>query len=97
MSAEALATGRITQVIGPAVDVEFPAGKLPAIMTALTLTNKNIDDREDNLVLEVAAHIGENTVRTVAMDETEGLVRRSKIEPLQGLQSKSVGVFALRN
>ncbi len=91
MSAEALATGRITQVIGPAVDVEFPAGKLPAIMTALTLTNKNIDEREDNLVLEVAAHIGENTVRTVAMDATEGLVRGTEVKNTGGPIAMPVG------
>jgi F-type H+-transporting ATPase subunit beta len=75
MVAEALANGQVTQVIGPAVDVEFPAGKLPKILTALTISNPGIDDRPDNLTLEVAQHLGENTVRTVAMDSTEGLVR----------------------
>ena len=75
MSAELLANGQITQVIGPAIDVEFPAGQLPDLKTALTVTNPNIDDRMDNLVLEVALHLGENTVRTVAMDSSEGLVR----------------------
>ena len=75
MVAEALANGQVTQVIGPAVDVEFPPGRLPNILTALTLSNPSINDRPDNLVLEVAQHLGENTVRTVAMDSTEGLVR----------------------
>ena len=50
MSAEALATGRVTQVIGPAIDVEFPAGQLPDLLTALTISNPNIDDKEDNKV-----------------------------------------------
>ncbi len=67
--------GRITQVIGPVVDVEFEAGKLPEIYHALRVTNPSIDDREWNLVLEVAQHLGENTVRTIAMDATDGLVR----------------------
>jgi F-type H+-transporting ATPase subunit beta len=67
--------GRITQVIGPVVDVEFEAGKLPEIYHALKVTNPSVDDREWNLVLEVAQHLGENTVRTIAMDATEGLVR----------------------
>src|SRR5210317_2620134 len=67
--------GRITQVIGPVVDVEFEAGKLPEIYHALKVTNPAIDEREWNLVLEVAQHLGENTVRAIAMDATDGLVR----------------------
>jgi F-type H+-transporting ATPase subunit beta len=67
--------GRITQVMGPVVDVEFPPGALPEIYTALRTTNKGIDERENNLVLEVAQHLGENSVRTVAMDSTDGLRR----------------------
>lgn len=67
--------GRITQVIGAVVDVEFEAGKLPEIYHALRVSNPSIDDREWNLVLEVAQHLGENTVRTIAMDATDGLVR----------------------
>ncbi len=67
--------GRISQVIGPVVDVEFEAGKLPEIYHALKVTNPSIDDREWNLVLEVAQHLGENTVRAIAMDATDGLVR----------------------
>ncbi len=69
--AEALMDGRITQVIGPVVDVEFPSEALPKIFTALTLENK--------LVLEVAQHLGENAVRCIAMDSTEGLVRGTKV------------------
>jgi F-type H+-transporting ATPase subunit beta len=61
--------------MGPVVDVEFPPGGLPEIFTALRVTNAGIDDRADNLVLEVAQHLGENTVRTIAMDTTDGLRR----------------------
>jgi F-type H+/Na+-transporting ATPase subunit beta len=67
--------GKIIQVIGPVVDVEFPAGKLPTILNALTLTNPNISSEKDNLTLEVAQHLGESVVRAIAMDTTEGLVR----------------------
>lgn len=69
--------GKITQVIGPVVDVEFEAGELPALLTAVTVTNKSLSDKEDNLVLEVAQHLGESTVRCIAMDATEGLMRHS--------------------
>lgn len=67
--------GKITQVMGPVVDVEFEPGKLPAILTALLITNPAIDDTADNLVVEVAQHLGDNVVRTIAMDITDGLVR----------------------
>jgi len=71
--------GIIKQVMGPVVDVEFPSGELPAINTALRVTNKAIDDREGNLVLEVAQHLGDKTVRTIAMDSTDGLVRGQQV------------------
>jgi F-type H+-transporting ATPase subunit beta len=67
--------GRILQVTGPVVDVEFEEGKLPTIYTALTITNPAIDDKEENLVVEVAQHLGDNVVRAIAMDVTDGLVR----------------------
>ncbi len=67
--------GIIKQVMGPVVDVEFPSGDLPAIYNALTVTNKIISDQSDNLILEVAQHLGDNVVRTIAMDATEGLAR----------------------
>ncbi len=67
--------GKIVQVTGPVVDVEFPPGGLPEIFTSLRVTNVGIDEREGNLVLEVAQHLGENTVRTIAMDTTDGLMR----------------------
>ena len=61
--------GKVTQVMGAVVDVQFD-GALPAILNALTLTNDG-----KPLVLEVAQHLGENTIRAIAMDSTEGLVR----------------------
>jgi F-type H+-transporting ATPase subunit beta len=70
-----MSEGRIVQVIGPVVDVTFDTGDLPEIHTALRVTNPAIDDREGNLVLEVAQHVGEGTVRTISMDTTDGLVR----------------------
>ncbi len=69
------ALGSVSQILGPVVDVVFTDCELPKINTALVLTNPVIDDREDNLVLEVAQHIGDNTVRAVAMDTTDGLRR----------------------
>jgi F-type H+-transporting ATPase subunit beta len=71
--------GKISQVIGAVVDVQFEPGKLPAIYNALRVTNPAIDDRENNLVLEVAQHVGENTVRTISMDSTDGLVRGQQV------------------
>lgn len=73
------AAGRVSQVIGPVVDVQFPPGGLPEIYTALKVSNQAISEEPDNLVLEVAQHLGENMVRTVAMDATEGLVRGTPV------------------
>ncbi len=67
--------GRITQVVGPVLDVEFETGKLPQIFNALRISNPTIGAEEWNLVVEVAQHLGERTVRCIAMDATEGLVR----------------------
>jgi len=67
--------GAIIQVVGPVVDVEFTYGDLPFILTALKVTNPNISDEKDNLILEVALHLGNNSVRCIAMDSTEGLSR----------------------
>ncbi len=72
-------TGIVSQVMGPVVDVDFPNGELPAIYTALRMTNASIDKRENNLVLEVAQHLGDRSVRTIAMDSTDGLVRGQKV------------------
>jgi F-type H+-transporting ATPase subunit beta len=73
-----LKEGKIVQVIGPVIDIEFEEGDLPTIYNAVKLTNTRISDKEGNLVAEVAQHIGENTVRCVAMDTTDGLVRGMK-------------------
>ncbi len=67
--------GKITQVIGPVVDVEFEPGNLPAILNACFVTNPGINDEEDNLVVEVAQHLGDNVCKCIAMDQTDGLVR----------------------
>jgi len=66
--------GRVTQVIGPVVDIAFDAD-LPAIGTALLITNPSLGPEKDNLTCEVATHLGEKMVRTIAMDGTDGLVR----------------------
>jgi len=71
--------GKIKQVMGPVVDVEFDGGVLPPITTALRATNKSIDSKDNNLVLEVAQHLGDSVVRTIAMDSTDGLVRGEKV------------------
>lgn len=67
--------GKIAQVLGAVVDVEFEPGKLPPVLTALTVTNPTIGDDEDNLVIEVAQHLGDNVVRCIGMDVTDGLQR----------------------
>ena len=79
------ATGKITQVIGAVVDVQFD-DELPAILNALETENNG-----KKLVLEVAQHLGENTVRAIAMDATEGLVRGEKVTDLGGPISVPVG------
>ncbi len=71
-------TGRIVQVIGPVVDVEFSDGNLPSILNSILISNPTISDEEDNLVVEVAQHLGDNVVRCIAMDTTDGLVRGMK-------------------
>src|SRR5207302_10805918 len=73
MATSANQTGRITQVIGAVVDVQFE-GHLPAILNAIETTNNG-----SRLVLEVAQHLGESTVRTIAMDTAEGLVRGQEV------------------
>jgi F-type H+/Na+-transporting ATPase subunit beta len=68
--------GKVVQVMGPVVDVAFDEGSvLPEINTALTLSNPALGDAQDNLVVEVSLHVGDNVVRCVSMDSTDGLVR----------------------
>ena len=74
-----MSSGKITQVLGAVVDVEFSDSSLPSIYNALKITNPAISDQKWNLVVEVAQHLGENTVRCIAMDNTEGLVRGMEV------------------
>ncbi len=80
------ATGKITQIIGAVVDVQFEDGHLPEILNAL-----ETDNNGTRLVLEVAQHLGEATVRAVAMDATEGLVRGQAVSDTGGPISVPVG------
>ncbi len=70
--------GTIVQVIGPVVDIEFPSGKLPEILNAIKIPRVNIEGVEEELIVEVQQQLGEDRVRTVAMDSTDGLVRGMK-------------------
>lgn len=73
--------GSIVQITGPVIDVAFPEGAtLPDINTALLLTNPELSSEQDNLVVEVSLHIGDNMVRCIAMDSTDGLVRGTKVK-----------------
>ena len=73
------ATGKISQILGAVIDVKFPEGQLPNILSALKLSNPTISDEPDNLTLEVALHLGDNVVRCIAMDTTDGLVRGASV------------------
>ena len=95
--------GKIVQVMGPVVDVEFTHGKLPSIYNALKLKNHTLGKDAENLTLEVSLHLGDNVVRTIAMDSTDGLCRGESIfstvafpdsawKPLQHLTSRAAGV-----
>ena len=90
-----VATGKVAQVIGAVVDVEFE-GHLPAILSALETTNTDQKTGAPfRLVLEVAQHLGENVVRTIAMDTTEGLVRGQPVTDTGGPITVPVGPGAL--
>nr|WP_319777028.1 F0F1 ATP synthase subunit beta [uncultured Sphaerochaeta sp.] len=67
--------GTIVQILGPVVDVRYEDDRIPEIYTSLRTTNPALSEEEDNLVLEVVQHIGDNTVRAIAMDSTDGLKR----------------------
>jgi F-type H+-transporting ATPase subunit beta len=71
--------GIVLQVLGPVVDIQFSGGDLPPIYTGLTITNPVIDENENNLVLEIMQHIGDRTVRAIAMDSTDGLYRGMEV------------------
>ena len=74
-----MSTGKIVQIIGPVVDVEFPPGRLPGIYNALKIRRGSNGDSEE-ITAEVAQHLGESTVRAVAMQPTDGLVRGTEAE-----------------
>jgi len=86
--------GKIVQVIGAVVDVEFPEGQLPHILNALDIKNPNNTDAPE-LVCEVAQHLGNNVVRTIAMDATEGLVRGMAVTDTGKAIQVPVGIGAL--
>ena len=90
-----MANGKVTQVLGPVVDVKFDAASMPAIYTALRVTNKSISETEYNLVLEVAQHLGDGVVRTISMDSTEGLVRGASVKDTGNMIMAPVGREAL--
>ena len=84
------APGRVVQVIGPVVDVEFPPESLPEINTALEL-DRSLEDETQTIVCEVAQHIGESTVRAIAMKPTDGVVRGSAVRNTGNPISMPVG------
>ena len=89
-----MSTGKIVQVMGAVVDCEFPVGNLPHLMNALRIDqaeDKNLGTPETHLTLEVALHLGENRVRTVAMSSTDGLMRGMKVNDTGKAISMPVG------
>jgi F-type H+/Na+-transporting ATPase subunit beta len=72
------ATGRITRILGPVVDVEFPRGEVPDLFNALKLPVE-LNGEQKTLTLEVAQHLGDNQVRTISMQPTDGVVRGSEV------------------
>src|SRR2546429_8484413 len=74
-----MSTGKIVQIIGPVVDVEFPSGYLPSIYNALKI-RREVDGHGEEITAEVAQHLGESTVRAVAMQPTDGLMRGLPVE-----------------
>jgi F-type H+-transporting ATPase subunit beta len=85
-------TGRVVQVAGPAVDIQFPEGQVPVIHTAIRITSEGFNVPVPiNIIVEVAQHIGESRVRTIALQPTEGLVRGMKAISLGGPVTVPVG------
>jgi F-type H+-transporting ATPase subunit beta len=83
--------GKISQILGNVVDVYFGDASPPSILNALRCSNPSLGDKAGNLVLEVAQHLGENTVRCISMDTTEGLVRGMEVVDTGGPISVPVG------
>lgn len=81
VSTETKSIGRITQIIGPVLDVSFPPGKMPNIYNALTVRGKNEAGQEISVTCEVQQLLGDHCVRAVAMSATDGLMRGEKLLP----------------
>jgi len=91
----ATTTGKVSQILGAVIDVKFPEGNLPRILTALKLSNPTISDEPENLTLEVSQHLGDNTVRCIAMDTTDGLVRGAPVRNTGDMIRVPVGTSTL--
>lgn len=89
--------GRVVQVMGPVVDVKFESGHLPEIYNALKISHKarNENEVDIDLTLEVALHLGDDTVRTIAMASTDGVTRGMEVEDLGAPISVPVGDVTL--
>src|SRR5208282_2707426 len=86
------AEGKVIQVAGPAVDIQFPEGQIPVINTAIRITSEGYDvPTPINITVEVAQHIGEGRVRTIALEPTDGLVRGMKAISTGGPVTVPVG------
>src|SRR6476469_6106329 len=86
------AIGKVIQIAGPAIDIQFPEGQIPQIHTAIRVVSEGFDvPKPIDIVVEVAQHIGEGRVRTIALQPTEGLVRGMKAESLGAPVSVTVG------
>ncbi|TWT03534.1 F0F1 ATP synthase subunit beta [Planomicrobium sp. CPCC 101079] len=88
-------TGHVLQVMGPVVDVQFSVGQLPEIYNALTVTINRPGQTPTTLTLEVALHLGDDAVRTIAMDSTDGLQRGSEVTDLGSAITVPVGDVTL--
>src|SRR5690625_3868704 len=91
MSKNGKSGGRILQVLGPVVDVEFPAGELPELNNAIKIETQTESGEAIRLTLEVAQHLGNNAVRCIAMDSTDGLTRGTAVHDTGGPISVPVG------
>src|SRR5687768_2713439 len=85
------ATGRVIQITGPVVDIEFPAGQLPSILNAVEIQRPG----QEPLTCEVQQHLGNNWVRSVAMTTTDGLARGARVADTGGPISVPVGEVTL--
>ena len=84
------AVGRVTSIRGPVVDVEFPRGEVPDLFNALNL-DVTLGERTQTLTLEVAQHLGDNQVRTISMQPTDGMVRGQEVQDSGGPITVPVG------